>query len=151
MNVKIKYDAHGLGEAEVIVDAKDIQHKKGREDYQNLQSFLAGILGDTPSGGVKNTDSQTEKRPHNKSIPHYKADRKLAKIIIDKGGLKHLHGVNYHNKKQMFFFDKVPMVQDIIEQYNVQSDEAAPDAQSEQSEKETDTAGAVENIGSDVT
>lgn len=127
MNVKIKYDANGFGEAEVVVDTRDIQDEKGRESYKNLHTFLSDILGDSPSVDADcQMKNRTKTKQHNKSIPHYKADRRLAKIIIDKGGLKYLHGVNYIDKKQVFFFDKVRMVQDIVEQYNAQSDGDVP-------------------------
>lgn len=149
MNIKIKYDTNGIGQAELVVDAKDIQSKKGREDYKNLRSFLAGALGDNPSVNKENREAKVEKRPHNKSIPHYKADQKLAKMIIDKGGLRYLHGVNCINKEKVFFFDKVPMIQDIVEQYNAQSDETAVNTQPEESMKNAIVVEIAESTGSD--
>lgn len=124
MTTKIKYNVSGIGEVEVEVDSSAIQDKKGREEYKNLHRFLTGVLSDAPAKEDETQEGQSSdaSRSHNKSQPHFKADRRLAKIIIDKGGLKFLHGVNIINKKQVFFFDRVPMVQDIIERYNMQAD-----------------------------
>ncbi len=124
MTTKIKYNVSGLGEVEVEVDSSAIQDKRGREEYRNLHRFLTGVLNDAPAQDdeAQEYPSNDASHSHNKSQPHFKADRRLAKVIIDKGGLKFLHGVNTINKKQVFFFDRVPMVQDIIERYNMQTD-----------------------------
>lgn len=125
MSVKIKYGTNGFQEAEIFLDPKSIQNGKAREDYLAAHTFLTNVLGDCSApigkqGAPKTDDVQMpdEARPHNKSKPHYKADRKMAKFIIDAGGLKHLHGVNYIGKTQVFFFDKVPMIQAFVDLYN---------------------------------
>ena len=125
MSVKIKYGTSGVQEAEIILDPKSIQSEKAWEDYLAIHAFLTGVLGNHSASTEKLASPEADKfqmpgeaRPHNKSKPHYKADRKMAKFIIDAGGLKHLHGVNYIGKTQVFFFDKVPMIQAFIDLYN---------------------------------
>jgi hypothetical protein len=133
MSVKIKYDANGLKEAEVEIDSDAIQNGNNINEYKAVHDFLimTGVLGSKPvrvdeDGRVKGAGFPTsDSRQHNKSQPHYKADRRLAKVIIDAGGLKYLHGVQTIDGRQFFFFDREDKVADIIERY-VHRNESKP-------------------------
>lgn len=122
MSIKIKYAADGSKEAEIELDQAFIQDQSNRDGYMAMHEFISSVVGDKRTGCHSKYEQGDDSRPHSKSLPHYKADRNLARFIIDNGGLKHLHGVHYINKHQVFFFDKSPDVQAIVEQYNEQSD-----------------------------
>lgn len=138
MSVKIKYDANGLKEAEIEIDSDAIQSGNNINEYKAVHDFLimTGVLGSKPfcvdeEGRVKGVGLPTnESRQHNKSQPHYKADRRLAKVIIDAGGLKYLHGVQMIDGRQIFFFDRVDKVARIIERY-VHCNEGKPTKKTE--------------------
>lgn len=134
MSIKIKYASDGRKEAEVELDQSFIQDQNNRDGYMAMHEFISSVVGDKRQSCQSKYEQGDDSRPHNKSLPHYKADRKLAKFIIDNGGLKHLHGVHYINKQQVFFFDKSPVVQTIVERYNEQND-----LQSDASHAETPT------------
>lgn len=134
MSIKIKYAADGSKEAEVELDQAFLQSKDNRDGYMVMHEFLTGVMNGSQRKRPSKDDDEGGNRPHNKSLPHFKTDRKLAKFIIDNGGLKHLHGVHYINKQQVFFFDKSPAVQAIVERYNEHND-----LQSDASHVETPT------------
>lgn len=141
MSIKIKYASDGRKEAEVELDQAFIQNQDSRDGYMAMHDFLTSVVGDNKPERRSRRDHQPEheqadsNRTHNKSLPHFKADRRLAKFIIDNGGLKHLHGVNYINRQQVFFFDRAPMVQAMIELYNEQDDRQSETVKTDMSER----------------
>lgn len=126
MSVKIKYDANGLKEAEIEIDSNGIKTGGDLNEYKAIHDFLimTGVLGSKPDytseGGLVSVDSSNVKEllPRGRSKHHYCAGRKLAKAIIDAGGLKYLHGVNMVNGRQLFSFDRTEKVASIIDRYN---------------------------------
>lgn len=135
MSVKIKYGTDGFQGAEISLDPKSIQDGKAREDYLAIHTFLTGILGSQSVSAKKHLSADEGKlqapngsHPHNKSRPHFRADRKMAKFIINGGGIKYLHGVNVVDNIQVFFFDKSPKVQKLIALYNEQNPADSTDA-----------------------
>lgn len=125
MSIKIKYDANGLKEAEVTIDPQYIKNQKMQQEYLKVHEFISDVLENRNATTAEPQKDREAKRSHNKSKPHYRVDIELAKIIIDAGGLKHLHGVNILGDNRAFFFDKVDMIQKIVERYNKENSKGA--------------------------
>lgn len=126
MFTTFNYGSKGHPTAQVVFDRAFINSAKGREEYREIHEFLTDMFNATEKS-VEVPTTTAKHKPHKKSKPHYKVGRKLAKRIIDAGGLKYLHGVHYIDEKQVFYFDKVDVVKEII-------DKAAEKSASNQSE-----------------
>lgn len=134
MSIKIKYAADGSKEAEVELDQAFLQSKDNRDGYMIMHKFLTGVMNGSQRKCPAKDDGEDGNRPHNKSMPHFRADRRLATFIINRGGIRFLHGVNQVDKQQVFFFDRVPEVQALVEKFyenqgkRYESVKPAPDA-----------------------
>ena len=114
MFTTFNYGSKGHPTAQVVFDRAFINSAKGREEYREIHEFLTDMFN-APEKSVEVPSTTTKHKPHKKSKPHYKVNRNLAKRIIDAGGLKYLHGVHYVGENQVFYFDKVDAVKEIID------------------------------------
>lgn len=114
MFTTFNYGSKGHPTAQVVFDRAFINSAKGREEYREIHEFLTDMFNATENS-VETPTTTAKHKPHKKSKPHYKVSRKLAKHIIDAGGLKYLHGVHYVDEKEVFYFDKVDAVKEIID------------------------------------
>lgn len=114
MLTTFNYGSKGHPTAQVVFDRAFINSDKGREEYREIHEFLTDMFN-APEKPVEVPSAKSKHKPHKKSKPHYKVNRKLAKRIIDAGGLKYLHGVHYVDENQVFYFDKVDPVKEIID------------------------------------
>lgn len=114
MFTTFNYGSKGHPTAQVVFDRSFINSAKGREEYREIHEFLTDMFN-APEKPVEVLSTTANHKPHKKSKPHYKVNRKIAKRIIDAGGLKYLHGVHYVGENQVFYFDKVDAVKEIID------------------------------------